>query len=55
MGSASGGGVDVPGELECAADQIADGGEHGGGIAGSDLGLVLAEDNITYPVDGVVG
>lgn len=32
--SASGGGVDVPGELEGAAGQVTDGGEHGGRIAG---------------------
>lgn len=54
VGAASGGGVDVPGELERAADQVADGGEHGGRIAGPDLGLVLVEDDITYPVDGVL-
>src|SRR5262249_23076647 len=54
VGSASGGGVDVPGEFECTADQVADGGEHGWRIAGPDLGLVLTEDDITHPVDGVL-
>lgn len=54
MRSASGGGVDVPGELECIANQVADGGEHGGRIAGPDLGLVLAEDDITHSVDGAL-
>jgi hypothetical protein len=35
--SACGGGVDVSGEVECAADQVADGGEDGGGVSGADL------------------
>lgn len=53
-GSASGGDVGVAGERERAADKVADGGEHGGCVAGPDLGSVLAEDDITHPVDGVL-
>lgn len=53
MGSASGGGVDVSGELERAANQVADSGEYGGRVVGSDLGFVFSEDDISYPVGGV--
>jgi hypothetical protein len=53
VGSASGGGVDVAGELERAADQVAEGSEYGGRVLGPGLGLVLVEGDITAPVDGI--
>lgn len=49
-GSASGGGVDVSGESELAADQVADGAR----IADPGPGFVLAEDDMAHPVDGVL-
>lgn len=53
VGSAAGGGVGVAGELEHAADQVAEGSEYGGRIVGPDLGLVLVEGDIPAPVDGI--
>jgi hypothetical protein len=53
VGSASGGGVDVSGELGRAADQVADGGGHGRRVTGPDLGFVFSGDDISHPVGGV--
>lgn len=43
----------MAGELERAADQVAEGSEYGGCVVGPDLGLVLVEGDISTPVDGV--
>lgn len=53
VGSASACGVDVFGEFERAADQVADCGKHGGCIAGSDLGIVESAQARWRAITGV--
>ena len=53
VGSTSGGGVDVSGELGRAADQVAEGGGRGRRVTGPDLGFVFSRDDTSHPVGGV--
>ena len=47
VGASGGGDVDVSGQLEGASDQVADGGQDSGGVAGPDLRLVFVEGHIS--------
>jgi hypothetical protein len=52
VAASAGGDVGVSGQVQGASDQVADGGQDGGGVAGADLAVVFAEGDIADVLRG---